>query len=69
MLITQALRAQKRKKEKLDPSFYLFKEDRTGAASLDEATYFMQPIKENDSLYICRYYNKPGADGKAGILF
>lgn len=52
--------AQKKKKDKLDPSFYLYKADWSDAASIDEATYFMESTKESDSLYICRYYNKLG---------
>jgi hypothetical protein len=38
--------------------FYLFKKDWSAAKNINQATYFMQLIHENDSTYICRYYNK-----------
>lgn len=40
--------------------FYLFKSDWNAAQNVDEATYFMQAVKESDSAYICRYYRKNG---------
>ena len=40
---------------------YLFRKDWSAANSTKEATYFMKPIHENDSTYICRYYNKFGS--------
>lgn len=40
--------------------FYLFKSDWSDSKNIDEAAYFMQSIKENDSTYICRYYKKNG---------
>lgn len=54
------LHAQRKKKDKLDASIYLFNKDWSGAKSLDDAVYIMESIKENDSLYVCRYYNKLG---------
>jgi hypothetical protein len=54
------LHAQRKKKDKLNASFYLYNKDWSAAKSLDDAVYFMESIKENDSLYVCRYYNKLG---------
>jgi len=53
--------AQKKKKQQLpDENVYLLKADWTGASSMDDATYFMQIIKQSDSAYVCRYYQKFG---------
>lgn len=61
-IFTNQLFAQKKKKK--DPlsevSVYLYKADWSGAANLDQCVYFMQVIKQNDSSYICRYYQKLG---------
>lgn len=37
-----------------------FKKDWSEAKDIDQATYFMHAVKENDSTYICRYYRKTG---------
>lgn len=55
----QPLYAQK-KKEKEQDVIYLFKKDWSAAASITEADYFMQVVKENDSMFIARSYNKNG---------
>lgn len=59
---TNYLFAQKRKKKDplADVKVYLYKADWSGVADLDQAIYFMQVIKQNDSSYICRYYQKFG---------
>ena len=38
--------------------FYLFKKDWSLAKDIKQAAYFMQLKHDNDSTYICRYYNK-----------
>ena len=40
--------------------FYIFKRDWSVAKDLNSAAYFMHLIKENDTTYVCRYYNKNG---------
>lgn len=42
------------------PEVYGFKKDWTTANSVKEAKYFMQPFKNNDSEYVCRYYTQDG---------
>ncbi len=59
-LFVQPLKAQKKKKKDEAESFYLLKKDWSVAPDLASAAYFMQVVKDNDSLYICRYYNKAG---------
>ncbi len=56
----QPLHAQKKKRKDEVESFYLLKQDWSVAPDLASAVYFMQVIKDNDSSYICRYYNKNG---------
>lgn len=41
-------------------SFYAFMNDWTITSNINLATYFMHKVKENDSTYICRYYQKTG---------
>lgn len=60
----QPLHAQKKKRKDEAELFYLFKQDWTDAPNLDSAAYFMQIVKDNDSAYICRYYNKYGPMAK-----
>lgn len=52
------------RKKKTDPlantTLYIFNADWSGAKDYNECVYFMQIVKESDSLYICRYYNKLG---------
>jgi hypothetical protein len=43
-----------------DGIFYLMKIDWSATKNIDKAAYFMQVIQENDSTYICRFYNKYG---------
>jgi len=43
-----------------DDVFYVFKKDWSPAQSLKDAAYFMQPLKQDDTTYICRYYQKLG---------
>jgi hypothetical protein len=45
------LRAQK------GESLYAYKEDWSPAKTLDSARFIMSALKENDTLYTCRYYN------------
>ena len=59
-LSIQPLNAQKKKWKDEAASLYLLKKDWTPAADLASADYFMQVVKDNDSTYICRYYNKFG---------
>src|SRR5690349_10039721 len=40
---------------------YLLKQDWSTAKDMKEAAYLMQLIPENDTTYICRYYNKFGS--------
>ena len=46
--------------QKAEGNFYVFKADWTPAKSIDDCTYFMQEMKDNDTEYVCRYYNKSG---------
>lgn len=41
-------------------TFYLFRSDWNPAKSINDAAYFMQVVKDNDSAYVCRYYQKNG---------
>ena len=41
-------------------SFYAFNQDWAQVASIDECTYFLHKVIENDSTYICRVYRKEG---------
>ncbi len=43
-----------------DATVYPFNKDWTPAKSMNKATYFMHAVKENDTVYICRYYRKEG---------
>ncbi len=43
-----------------EANVYLFKKNWTSAKEINEATYFMQLIHENDTTYACRYYYKFG---------
>jgi hypothetical protein len=52
------------KAQKQNDAFYVFKKDWSGAKNLDEAAYFMQVLKETDTTYVCRYYNKSGPMAK-----
>ncbi len=38
-------------------NFYMYKEDWSPAKEIDSARFIMSSFKENDTLYICRYYN------------
>jgi hypothetical protein len=40
--------------------FYIFNQDWSTAKDLNSAAYFMHLVKENDTTYVCRYYNKTG---------
>ncbi|HVX51192.1 MAG TPA: energy transducer TonB [Chitinophagaceae bacterium] len=46
--------------QKRDAVFYIFKTDWTPAKNMTECVYFMQPVKEDDTTFICRYYQKLG---------
>jgi len=39
---------------------FLFKYDWTPAVNYDQATFFMEAQKENDTAWVCRYYEKNG---------
>src|SRR5262249_40139564 len=52
----QVVKAQKQN----DDVFYVFKKDWSSAKSVDDAVYFMQTTKDNDTTYVCTYYNKLG---------
>jgi protein TonB len=41
-------------------SFYVYKEDWSPAKDLESASYFMHMLKESDTSYVCRYYQKNG---------
>jgi protein TonB len=41
-------------------SFYLFKSNWQPAKDIGKAAYFMEVIKQNDTTYMCRFYNKYG---------
>jgi hypothetical protein len=55
MILSVHINAQKSNDE-----FYAFNSDWSSAKSIDESTYFMQKIKQGDSEFVCRYYNKLG---------
>jgi len=40
--------------------FYLFKADWTATRNINNATYFMHQVKESDTEFVCRYYQKLG---------
>ncbi len=40
--------------------FFLYKSDWSDAKDMKEATYFMHMLKENDTAFVCRYYNVTG---------
>lgn len=40
--------------------FYAFKQDWSDVQNMQEATYFAHVIKENDTMYTIRYYQKEG---------
>ena len=56
----QAAMAQKKNKKDEAEVFYLFKANWTPAPALDSAAYFMQIVSQNDTTYLCRFYNKYG---------
>lgn len=59
--ISQISVAQKKKKDQLPTDMiYLLKSDWSAANGMDEATYFLQIIKQSDSDYTCLYYQKFG---------
>lgn len=47
-------------KRKVKEAFYVFDEHWESAKDLEHASYFMNMIPENDSVFICRYYKKDG---------
>lgn len=40
--------------------FFAFREDGSPAGSLNRAAYFMHRVKENDTTYVCRFYQTTG---------
>ena len=60
LLCSEAANGQKKNKKDEAESFYIFKNDWSSAPDLASAAYFMHPEKENDSTYVCRFYNKTG---------
>ncbi len=54
----QPLHAQKEKED--NSQVYMYKKDWSTAANIDEAMYFTHVVKESDSVYIARSYNKNG---------
>ena len=42
------------------PLLYFYKNDWSAANNMDSATYFMHKIRESDTSYVCRYYQKTG---------
>jgi antitoxin component YwqK of YwqJK toxin-antitoxin module len=60
LLLVQPLHAQKKKKKDEAELLYLFKSDWSSAPDFELAAYFMQVVKDNDSTYLCRFYNKFG---------
>lgn len=47
--------------QKANDVFYVFKSDWSSAKDINEATYFMQVQRENDTTFVCRYYRKFGS--------
>lgn len=43
-----------------DGLIYLYKKDGSPAKDIKESSYFMHVVVQNDSTYICRYYNTNG---------
>lgn len=43
-----------------DDVYYIYKADWSNANTMKDAEYFMHPVKENDTTYVCRYYKKFG---------
>lgn len=50
-------------------SFYVFNADWSSAKDLQSATYFMHLLKENDTTFVCRYYQKNGPMVKWEIYY
>jgi protein TonB len=46
--------------QQIDGIYSLFKKDWSRARSIDQAVYFMHQTKEDDTLYVRRFYNKNG---------
>ena len=46
--------------QKNEGDFYLLKADGSGAKDLESATQFLHVQKQNDTTYLCRYYQKSG---------
>lgn len=46
--------------QKNKPTIYIFNEDWTPAKDYESSFYFMQQDKENDTMYISRYYTRTG---------
>jgi protein TonB len=44
----------------MEGSFYIFNKDWSSAKNLESATYFVHVLKENDTTYVSRYYQKNG---------
>lgn len=40
--------------------FYAFKEDGSPAKDLESASYFMHKVKDDDTTYVCRFFQKNG---------
>lgn len=47
-------------KAQTNGKFFLFNKDWSSMQDFDKATYFMQQIKEDDTTFTCRYYQKNG---------
>jgi antitoxin component YwqK of YwqJK toxin-antitoxin module len=46
--------------QKRNESFYAFDKDWKSVNELEGAAYFMHKVKENDTTYVCRYYQTKG---------
>lgn len=46
--------------QKKDEVFYVFKKDWSATKDINEAAYFMQIVKQDDTTFVCRYYQKFG---------
>ncbi len=55
LLITLLSQAQNK-----NESFYAFDKDWKSVDNLEGAAYFMHKVKENDTTYVCRYYQTKG---------
>jgi putative endopeptidase len=60
LLLLSALCVKGYSQEEESNVFFLLKSDWSATKDMKHASYFMQLVKESDTSYVCRYYNKFG---------